>query len=577
MPAYFWVKNIEFRPVEPVAWSWDFGDGGTSTERNPLHVYVEPGLYTVGLEVNDGVASEIKPNYVLVLGGPTPPSPPQTEDLGMPLPTLPISSLINVQVNLSPVAAAIQNLSTLLILGNSPVIDPVERYRTYTDISSVAADFGTSAPEYLAAVLWFEQVPQPSALLIGRWVRTASSGGVKGGTLSLASQLMANFTGIADGKFTYTKDGGSPITTGNINLTGAANLPAVAAAITAQTAGVTFTWNSVFQRFEAVSAVTGATSAVSFLTTPGSGTDISGLLGMRADQSGAYLIPGDDPETAAQCAAFFDLNYGQKWYGLFMIAATDGDHLAVAPLISAMTNKHVYFVSTQEAGSITAASTTDIGYLLKQANIRRVFVQYSSSNPYAVVSAAARILTTDYAGNSTVITLMYKQEPGIVAEFLNTTQAGAAKAKNINLFAEFNNDTAIILYGTCADGTFLDTLIGCDWLSLECEGELYNLLYTSPTKIPQTDAGMQMLVAVIESVCAQGVINGLLAPGTWTTNGFGQLARGDFLPKGFYVYAPLVASQSAADRAARKAVSIQVAAKLAGAVHTLAMTINVNQ
>ncbi|MEZ5173669.1 MAG: PKD domain-containing protein [Bacteroidia bacterium] len=33
---------------------WDFGDGSTSTESNPVHVYTEPGQYTVSLQINDG-------------------------------------------------------------------------------------------------------------------------------------------------------------------------------------------------------------------------------------------------------------------------------------------------------------------------------------------------------------------------------------------------------------------------------------------------------------------------------------------------------------------------------------------
>ncbi len=32
-------------------WSWDFGDGNTSTEQNPSHFYTENGIYTVTLEV----------------------------------------------------------------------------------------------------------------------------------------------------------------------------------------------------------------------------------------------------------------------------------------------------------------------------------------------------------------------------------------------------------------------------------------------------------------------------------------------------------------------------------------------
>jgi PKD repeat protein len=34
----------------PTSWNWDFGDGTTSTEQNPVHTYTESGLYTVTLE-----------------------------------------------------------------------------------------------------------------------------------------------------------------------------------------------------------------------------------------------------------------------------------------------------------------------------------------------------------------------------------------------------------------------------------------------------------------------------------------------------------------------------------------------
>jgi len=36
-----------------VAWHWDFGDGHTSTDREPVHVYAAPGRYTVTLTVTD--------------------------------------------------------------------------------------------------------------------------------------------------------------------------------------------------------------------------------------------------------------------------------------------------------------------------------------------------------------------------------------------------------------------------------------------------------------------------------------------------------------------------------------------
>ncbi len=35
----------------PQSWSWDFGDGATSSARNPVHTYTSPGTYTVRLTV----------------------------------------------------------------------------------------------------------------------------------------------------------------------------------------------------------------------------------------------------------------------------------------------------------------------------------------------------------------------------------------------------------------------------------------------------------------------------------------------------------------------------------------------
>lgn len=491
--------------------------------------------------------------------------------------SLPVSRLINVAVQLTPAGASTQDLSTLLILGSSPVIDAAERFRSYGDIEAVAADFGTTLPEYLAAVLWFEQVPQPSQLRIGRWFAAAGAAYLRGAPLSAAEQLLSNFTGIADGRFTYTLNGGSPSTTAPINLTGALTLPGVAALVSAQTPGITFAWNPSFGRFEAVTAATGSTASISFLGAPGTGTDLSSLLEMSAASSGAYVSPGAAAESAVYATSQFDLNFGQRFYGLTIIGASDADHVAVSDFVAAAGNKHVYFVSTQEAGVAVPAVTTDIASVMQAAKYLRTWTQYSSSNPYAAVSAAARALTVDYNGNNTVISLMYKQEPGIVPESLNSQQVDALEAKNCNVFVQYDNSTAIVEQGKTASGTFLDVVTGTDWLSLDIQTAVYNLLYTSPTKIPQTDAGTQQILNVIEGVCAQGVVNGLLAPGVWNSSGFGKLRNGDYLPKGYYVYAPSVDTQSQADRAKRKSVPIQVAVKLAGAVHTVDILINVNQ
>ena len=55
----------------PSSWLWDFGDGQTSTEKDPTHVYTTPGTYSVSLTVSDGLTSdtETKLNFITVLPG----------------------------------------------------------------------------------------------------------------------------------------------------------------------------------------------------------------------------------------------------------------------------------------------------------------------------------------------------------------------------------------------------------------------------------------------------------------------------------------------------------------------------
>ncbi|MCE5298976.1 MAG: PKD domain-containing protein [Methanoregulaceae archaeon] len=46
----------------PVKFEWDFGDGGTSTEKNPGHLYKKAGIYTVSLTVTNGGGSDTLTN-----------------------------------------------------------------------------------------------------------------------------------------------------------------------------------------------------------------------------------------------------------------------------------------------------------------------------------------------------------------------------------------------------------------------------------------------------------------------------------------------------------------------------------
>lgn len=489
---------------------------------------------------------------------------------------LPVSSLINVQVNLSPAPAQAQSLANLLILGSSGVIDGIERMRQYSTLSGVALDFGLASPEYLAAQEWFAQSPQPTSVLVGQWFKTASHPRITGAAVSTT---LAQWQAITNGSFKYDDSVVAATEVTGLDFSGVTNLNGVAAIVQTAidtvlgSALATVVWDSIYSRFTLEVA---DARDLMFFTNATTGTAIAGLLGFTST-AGGYVVPVFPIETALQATVEFDDRFGQKWYALFIEGASNADHVAVAGYIEGSNTKHFYAVNSQEAGILSAVDTSNIAYQLKELGYKKSAVQYSSKSKYAVVSLISRILTTDYTANKTVITLQYKQEPGIIAEELATTQAANAAAVNANIFVKYDNNTAIIQHGTVASGDFIDVIIGADWMAITIQNDVYNLLYTANTKIPQTNQGHNLIATVITNTCEQGVANGLLAPGKWNNNGFGTLKQFDYLSKGYYIYWMPVELQNPADRAARKSTTFQVAAKLAGAIHTCDIILNIDR
>lgn len=603
----------------------------------------------------------------------------------MSAPQLPVSNLVNVTINLTPLGASVRTFGVLLACGDSNVISGLERIRTYTSLNQVADDFGLTAPEYLAAQLYFGQSPQPQIMMIGRWLRTASAAQLDGGLLSSSAQNISNFNYISSGGFHITVDG-TVKSLASLDFTSDTNLNMVAATIQTALTGATIVWNgsqfvvtsntqgagshasgsvtltgnpanndtldvngttitfktaspsgnqvligatpndtanNLIAFLDASSdsnitaseyslsgliitvtaaaigtggnaitlaksgtniTVSGATlsggvnaSSVSFATAPGSGTDISGLLALTSAFA-IVDIPGYSAESPVQCAAVM-ADLSPEWYGLMFAASvepTDDQNIAVSGFIEGQDLTRVFGVTIINTNVLSNLVTSDLASRMKAGSYNQSCCQYSE-NPYAIASLMGRAFSVNFEGNSTTITLMYKQEPEVVAENLTVSQAATLQSKNCNVFVQYVNDTSIIQYGVMSSGEFFDTIQGVDWLQNEIQTNVYNLLYTSTTKVPQTDAGVNQVVNAISAACQQAAANGLVAPGIWNASGFGQLQMGQYLSTGYYIYATPLALQSESDRAARKAPPIQVAVKLAGAIQTVNVLLNVNQ
>lgn len=710
---------------------------------------------------------------------------------------LSVSGIVRVAVSLSPIAAARRSFGVLNIAGDSEVINPAERIRTYLNYEGVVADFGVDATESEAAALYFGQTPKPRTLNISRWVRVASPGMNIGGVLSPSEQLISNWTAISSGGFEIDIDGNTETLSG-LDFSGQTNLNGVATVINGALSGGSIEWNGTnfvlssdttgagdyasgtitldtnpsygvqasgtieltgnpangntvtikttvvtfvsgtpsgnqvqigvdaaatsvalqaflqasadanlaacvystisqittvtarvygtagnsytlakvganitvsgsgnlaggvaadtltvngtaltfvaatptgsqilvaptaagtsanLQTFLAASVISGIAQAtyateatvttVTFKTTgtagnsftltkssshislsgatlsggtvestvgyatTGAGTDLSVLLKLDEDNS-QVLVSGYDAETPVECAAVL-ANISAQWYGLMFAASvqpTDDQNIDVCDFIEALELKRSFGVTIQNTNVLSALVTSDLASRMEDGAYRQSFNQYSSSAPFAVASIFGRAFTVDYTAENTTITLMFKQEPGVTAEDLTENQALILANKRCNVFVEYVNDTMILQHGVMSGPVYMDETFGLDWLQDAVQTACYNVLYTSKTKIPQTDAGVNKISNAIDGVLGQAVLNGLVAPGIWNADGFGQLNTGDYLKTGYYIYAQPVALQSQSDRDARKAPPIQVAVKLAGAIQEIDVLIDVNR
>ena len=83
--------------------------------------------------------------------------------------TQPLTNIVNVTVQVSPVAAVATALNLGLIVGPSAVISNVTRTTLFSGTAGMlAAGFTALDPEYAAAELYFSQSPAPTNVVIGR-------------------------------------------------------------------------------------------------------------------------------------------------------------------------------------------------------------------------------------------------------------------------------------------------------------------------------------------------------------------------------------------------------------------------
>lgn len=496
-----------------------------------------------------------------------------------------INNVINVTLLEEGKAAARDNINVCAIVtSQTGVLSTVERWRSYKSASAVEQDWGASSVTAAFANVFFGTSPNPisagGTLVIGFWNAAGetlpeTAGLLRGAEISQAVALPA-LRQKADWSFGITIDGTDHEVTG-IDGTTAATLSDVVAkiqaAITPAVASVVFDGSQIVF----TSKTTGASSVVGFPVALESGSFIGDVLAI-ADGSGAAQVNGKaesqvDPEKQLDCLSQLKAQVNVKG-----VAFIDKILSAQVPLIAAWAKANSVLVFETFTGAaaleIDPSNPVWAVTLASQGNFRMLYSK--AGNRKYGVSYMARTHTVNFSGERTAITLNLKTL-NVTAESYSQTEIDKAKAVGLDIYTTIK-DTPCVLTSDAND--FVDNVYNLMAYVDAVQTDSFNLLKTTPTKVPQTYYGVDQLEDCAEKTTRGFVKAGVFNPGTWTLpDFFGD--RDMFLrnieQNGYYVLAGDLADQSTADRQARKSPVLQIAVKNAGAVHSEDIIINFNK
>ena len=247
--------------------------------------------------------------------------------------------------------------------------------------------------------------------------------------------------------------------------------------------------------------------------------------------------------------------------------------LALDEFISGLDRPLMFFVPVIGSASSVVASGSLLQTLSGRASKRAV--------PFfcAAVSDAAALMGTamglELSHPASAFALCYKTINGIQPSALTETEADAIKALNGNVYLTRGYTHLLLEKGTVSSGARYDEILYLDKIADDLQNAAVTLLAENPDRLPQTDDSTAQFINRFTAILSGYTGRGVLASGIWRGADTGPLSAGDTVENGFALWADSYDDQPDADRAAHKAVPIQVGLILAGSIESIVITVNV--
>lgn len=474
------------------------------------------------------------------------------------------------------------NVTMIVTSEKQGPLNSASRYRIYSSAASVAADFGTLSKVNDFALSFFGTQPNPTNaggfLVVGYWRGTeetvaATAAKLTGAQVSEAT-VVSELQQVSDGTLDIDIDGLTQ-NLAALDFQSVTTLDGVAGVIDTALTGATAEIDD--QRLVITSATTGATSSITFATDPGTGTFIGDLLAITTG-SGASLTQGAAADTLTaetKLEAITELASQVKFRGaMFIDNPTDIESKDLAEWSQA---NDVLQYDVFDSPDNLEVDPTNVVWDIKLSGLSNYRMLYSKSgNRKLAASYMARVHTVNFAAENSALT-MHLKELSVAAEEYNQTEVNKAKTVGLDIYTTIKLTPAVLTSGA---NVFTDERYNLIAYKDFLEVDMYNLLKLTSTKIPQTRDGVNQLVDQAEKTTRQFVRAGVAAPGEWSSpDYFGnrQTFEQNIRDNGFYWIAGSLAAQSQASREARESPVLQGAVKLAGAVHSVDLIVNINR
>ena len=484
---------------------------------------------------------------------------------------VPVTYTINVTTQQAPAGIAGYNTNAIALFTNEAV-NFTDAYRAYISPDAVGTDAGTTSLTYKMARALFTPAPNfrtgDGVLYLFHFDGVNATAG-KVTTADISANL-DNFKAVTDGQLKLTIDGTTTEITG-LNFTNVTSLADVVKVINNQNADVYI--EAVGNTVVFTSKRFGTASGIVIGTASG-GTDLAGADYLNA--TAATTTAGTDAsgETLADAvvAAQQQVYFGGVITTQFV---DDTTYLANSSAIQAKDCTYFECLTSLEDISVTGAAIKSAG------NGKTRTLGYSKGAEAAKIATATYATiakSVNYTGSKTAMTMNLKTLTGVVADDgLNDTYVLAAHNNGVDIYG--NTGGLSVVYSNDNNG-YTDDIENQLWFKKAIEVAGFNYLRQTNTKIPQTEEGMTGLKSVYAGICEQSVRNGVVAAGTWnsaTSFGDPEDFKRNIEERGYYIYSLPVAQQAQVDREARKAPLVQIAIKLAGAIHFSDVIINIER